>query len=107
MSSATLSTNKLAKQVQVRQTRLLINGKWCDAQDGETFETLNPSSGEVIANVAAAKKVDVDKAVKAARKAFGEGAWKKMPARERGKLMFRLADLMEKNIDELAALETL
>jgi len=107
MSRATLSPHKSSKHIKVRQTRLLIDGKWVDAEDHETFETFNPATGDVIANVASGKKVDIEKAVKAARKAFDKGPWKKMPARERGKLMFRLADLMEKNIDELAALETL
>lgn len=106
MSTATLSSPNSTKNLpKIRQTRLLINGKWLDAADGENFETLNPATGEVIANVAAGKKADVDLAVKAARGAF-EGAWKKTSARERGRLIYKLADLIEKNIDELAALET-
>src|SRR4051812_29618877 len=92
--------------VQVRQTKLLINNKWVDSANGKTFETINPSTGEVIARVAEAGKADVDKAVVAARKAFA-GPWRKMNARERGRLLYRLADLIEKNANELAALETL
>jgi len=93
--------------VKVRQTKMLIDGKWVDSISGKTFETINPSTGDVIARVAEGDKSDVDRAVKAARRAFEKGPWRKMSARERGKTMNRLADLMEKNIDELAALETL
>ena len=93
--------------VEVRQTKMLINGQWVSATSGRTFETINPATGDVIAHVAEGEAADVDKAVKAARRAFDKGPWKKMNARERGKLMNRLADLIEKNIDELAALETL
>src|SRR5580692_9732858 len=87
---------------KVGQTKLLIDGKWVNAASGKTFETTNPSTGEVIAHVA-----EADKAVDAARAAFETGAWSKTSASERGRLMHKLADLMEKNIDELAALETL
>ncbi|BBL74360.1 aldehyde dehydrogenase family protein [Methylomagnum ishizawai] len=93
--------------VAIRQTQLLIDGVWQDAASGKTFETLNPATGEVIARVAEGDKADVDRAVAAARHAFEKGPWRKMDARERGRLMYRLADLMERHIDELAALETL
>src|SRR4051812_7216145 len=93
--------------VKVRQTKMLIDGKWVDAQSGKTFETLNPSTGEVIANVAEGDKADVDRAAKAARKASEKGPWKKMNARERGRILYKLADLIEQNKDELAKLEAL
>jgi aldehyde dehydrogenase (NAD+) len=93
--------------VKVRQTRILIDGKWVDSASGKTFETLNPATGQVIAKVAEGDAADVDKAVKAARRAFDTGPWRKMNARERGKCMNRLANLMEENLEELAALETL
>jgi len=93
--------------VEVRQTRMLIDGEWCDAASGKTFATLNPATGEAITRVAEGDKEDVDRAVKAARKAFESGPWRKMNARERGRLLFRLADLIEEHLDELAALETL
>ncbi|MBI4025168.1 MAG: aldehyde dehydrogenase family protein [Verrucomicrobia bacterium] len=110
MSTATLSAprTKTAKSpVKIRQTKMLIDGKWVDAADGKTFETLNPATGEVIARVAEGSKADVDKAARAARKAFDKGPWRKMSARERGRCLSRLADLIEKNADELATLETL
>jgi aldehyde dehydrogenase (NAD+) len=93
--------------VKVRQTKLLINGIWTNAQSGRTFDTLNPATGEIIAKVAEGDKADVDKAAVAARNAFERGPWRKMFARERGRLMYKLADLIEKNKDELAALESL
>ena len=91
----------------VAATKLLINNKWVDAESGKTFPTLNPATGQEIARVAEADAADVDKAVKAAREAFERGPWRKMSAAERGRLMNRLADLMEKNLEELAQLETL
>ena len=93
--------------VKVRQTKMLIDGVWMNSQSGRTFETLNPATGEVIAKVAEGEKADIDKAVAAAQRAFEKGPWRKMSARERGRLIYKLADLVEKNKDELAALETL
>src|SRR5205807_4492268 len=83
--------------VKVRQTKMLIDGKWVDSVSGRTFESINPATGEVIAHVAEGEKADIDKAVKAARKAFDKGPWKKMNARERGRCMYKLADLIEQN----------
>jgi len=87
-------------------TRLLINNRWVPSESGKTFPTINPSTGEEISQVAEADAADVDKAVTAARAAF-EGPWRKLRASERGRLLHRLADLIEKNADELARLETL
>jgi aldehyde dehydrogenase (NAD+) len=87
-------------------TQLLINNRWVPSESGKTFATINPSTGEEICQVAEADAVDIDKAVKAARAAF-EGPWRKMRASERGRLLYRLADLIEANADELARLETL
>ena len=89
------------------QTKLLIDGQWRDSVSGKTFDTVNPATEEVIAKVAEGDAADVDLAVKAARKAFDSGPWRKMDARDRGRLMNKLADLIEENFDELAELETL
>ncbi|WP_169976025.1 aldehyde dehydrogenase family protein [Tautonia rosea] len=89
------------------QTKLLINGQWRDSLSGKTFETINPATEEVIAQVAEGDAADIDLAVKAARKAFDTGPWRTMDARDRGRLLNKLADLMESQIDELAALESL
>ncbi len=108
MATATMSPPKASEpKVKVAQTKMLIDGKWIDSTDGKTFDTINPATGETIAHVAEGAKTDIDKAVRAARKAFENGPWKKMSARERGKYLYRLADLIEKNLEELAGLETL
>src|SRR5437870_5787495 len=102
-----MTTTVSKPPVEIRQTKLLIDGKWVDSASGKTFETINPATGEVITRVAQGDKADVDAAVKAARTAFESGPWRKMNARERGRLLYRLADLIEQNVDELARLETL
>ena len=91
----------------IRFTQCFIGGKWRDAISGKTFQTFCPATEELIADVAEGDAADIDLAVKAARKAFDSGPWRTMDARDRGKIMYRLADLMEENLDELAALETL
>jgi aldehyde dehydrogenase (NAD+) len=93
----------------IQAQRLFIAGEWRDGAKGKTFDTINPATGEVITTLASAEKEDVDAAVAAARQAFDdrESAWKKMSAADRGKLLWRMADLIEKNIDEFARLETL
>ncbi len=96
-----------AARPKVRQTKMLIGGKWEDSVSGETFPTFHPATEEKIADVAKGNAQDVDRAVKAARKAFEEGPWPKMDARDRGRLLNKLADLVEANLEELAALETL
>ena len=89
------------------QTRMLIDGQWRESMSGKTFETINPATEEVITQVAEGDAPDIDLAVKAARKAFDSGPWRKLDARDRGRLLNKLADLIEKNIVELAELETL
>jgi aldehyde dehydrogenase (NAD+) len=91
----------------VHQTKMLIDGEWVDAVSGRRFATINPATGTVIDEVAEGDKADVDRAVQAARRAFDSGPWSKMNARERGRLLYKFADLIEEHIDELAALETL
>lgn len=93
--------------VKVRATKLLIDNEWVESVSGRTFETIDPTTGAVICRVAEADAPDVDKAVKAARAAFTGGTWPKLSAAERGKLLYKLADLIEANADELARLETL
>jgi phenylacetaldehyde dehydrogenase len=90
-----------------RTQKLFINGKWVEAASGKTFPTYNPATGEVLSNVAAGDKEDIDRAVKAARAAFESGPWSKIPHSERAKMMWRLADLLEKNAEEFAQLESL
>ena len=98
-----------ATKAKIAPGKLLINGEWVEAQGGRTFETLNPATGELLTHVASATAADVDRAVQAARKAFDDqnGPWRKMTASDRGKVLWRIADLLEKNIDEVAEVETL
>ena len=98
---------KTAGAPQIHQTQCFIGGQWLPAQSGKTFETINPATEEVITQVAEGDAADVDLAVAAAREAFDHGPWRKMDARDRGRLMYKLADLIEDNLEELAALETL
>jgi aldehyde dehydrogenase (NAD+) len=95
------------QQVKIGPTQLLINNEWVESVSGRRFETINPATGETICTVAEADAADVDRAVQAARKAFTSGGWSKMSATKRGELLYKLADLIEQNIDELARLETL
>lgn len=99
--------NQLNEQGLLRYGRMLIDGEWVDAASGETFDTVYPGTGQVIARVAAAGREDVDRAVQAARRAFEEGEYHTMNGADRGRLLWRIADLMEANIEELAELETL
>jgi len=94
-------------QVALPELKLLINNQWVASESGRTFATVNPSTGEEICQVAEADTVDVDKAVEAAREAFEHGPWRKMNASARGRLINRLADLIEHNADQLATLEAL
>ncbi|MCE9604791.1 MAG: aldehyde dehydrogenase family protein [Planctomycetia bacterium] len=92
---------------EIRQTECFIGGRWTPSVSGKTFDTHNPATEEVIAQVAEGQAEDIDLAAKAARKAFEQGPWSKMDARDRGRLLYKLADLIEAEIDELAALESL
>jgi phenylacetaldehyde dehydrogenase len=86
---------------------MLIGGKWLDATSGKIFPTYNPATGEVLAHVAEGNSIDVDKAVTAARKAFESGSWRTLSASERGRLIWKLADLLETHLEEFAQLESL
>jgi acyl-CoA reductase-like NAD-dependent aldehyde dehydrogenase len=97
MSSVTTATT--------RKYQLFIDGQWVDSESGKTFNTPNPATGETLAEIAEADKSDVDKAVTAARRAF-EGKWSRLSARDRGRLLYKLSQLIEQHTAELAALET-
>src|SRR5271170_1162513 len=92
----------------VTKTRkMLINGKWVDAASGKTFKTYNPATGEVLSNVAEGDKEDINRAVQAARAAFETGPWSKISPSERGQMIWRLGDLLQKHLEEFAQLESL
>ncbi|MDH3424999.1 MAG: aldehyde dehydrogenase family protein, partial [Gemmatimonadota bacterium] len=88
------------------RNRMWIGNEWVDANDGGTFETVNPATGERIADVASAQAADVDKAVASARAAMVDKGWRGMNPHKRSKLLWKLADAIEANADELGALET-
>jgi len=90
-----------------RKQKLLINGKWVEAASGKTFASYNPATGSVLANVAEGDREDIDRAVKAARAAFETGPWSRTSPAVRGKLIWKLADLIEKHLEEFAQLESL
>jgi aldehyde dehydrogenase (NAD+) len=97
----------LAASRKIDSGRLLIDGHWVEGM--KKFDTINPATGEVLTQISAASSADVDHAVEAARRAFEDrnGPWRKLSASERGRLIWKLADLLEKHIDEFAELETL
>jgi len=88
-------------------TQAFIDGEWCDAVSGETFDTINPATGDVIAKIASCDTADINKAVSAARKAFKSGVWSDLHPTERGKRLVRLSQLIRQHAEELAVLETL
>ena len=87
--------------------KLLINGKWVAAKSGKTFESINPANEEILALIAEGDKADVDAAVKAARKAFDESKWSSITPHQRSRYLYKIADLIEQNADQLAELESL
>jgi len=87
--------------------QLLIDGQWVAPAKGGSFDTINPATGDVLCEIAEGTKEDVDKAVQAARRAFDSGSWPNMKPCDRGKLLWKLADLLEEHLEEFAQLETL
>jgi len=88
--------------------KLLIDGEWVEAASGETFASFNPSTEETLAEVAYGRAEDIERAVRAARKAFADDSpWRRMNASDRGRLIWRISELIEENADELAMLESL
>jgi phenylacetaldehyde dehydrogenase len=108
--ATTTAPNKIETSVTrflSKPRKMLIDGHWVDAVSGKTFETYNPATGEVLARVAEGDRADIDLAVQAARRAFESGPWPNLSPSERGRLLWKLSDLLEKNLEELAELETL
>src|SRR5438132_786342 len=96
-----------ATTIPIKLGRLFIGGKWADAASGKTFSTINPATGEALTTLAEADERDADAAVTAARKAFESGPWPEMSASDRGRLLWRIGDLIDKYNEELGTLETL
>ena len=105
-----VSTTQMHSRVQEfvgKPRKMFINGKWVEAASGKTFPSYNPATGEVMARVAEGDREDIDRAVKAARKAFESGPWPAMSASDRGRLIWQLGDLIEQHLEEFAQLESL
>jgi len=96
----------MTSQQATGQRQLFIGGRWQDAASGKWFPTINPATEEVIARIAEGDAADIDLAVQAARRAFESKSWAGMSQRDRGKLIWRIGDLIMKYADELAQLET-
>jgi phenylacetaldehyde dehydrogenase len=108
--SATATVSQLHSHVQeflATPRKMFIDGKWVEAASGKTFPTYNPATGEVMAQVAEGDREDINRAVKAARKAFDGGPWPEMSASDRGRLVWKLADLIEQHLEQFAQLESL
>src|ERR1700729_1411705 len=103
----TATVDQSVEQFTTTPRQLFINGQWIDAASGKTFETPNPATGATLANVAEGDAEDIDRAVQAARKAFDEGPWSRMTPSERGRIIWRIGDLILQNAEELAQLESL
>ena len=108
--STTVSTPQMHSRVQdfiATPRKMFIDNQWVPSASGKTFPTYNPATGEVLAQIAEGDREDIDRAVKAARKAFDSGAWPDMSASQRGRTIWKLADLIEERLEEFAQLESL
>ncbi len=107
IAAAPVQIDRIVGEFLSMPRKMLIGGKWLDAASGKTFPTFNPATGEVLARVAEGEKEDIDRAVKAARTAFETGPWRKMTPSERGRVIWKIGDLIEKHLEEFAQLDSL
>jgi phenylacetaldehyde dehydrogenase len=98
---------EVARFLREQPKKLFIGGKWVESASGKTFDTIDPSTGEVLARVAEGGAEDIDRAVAAARKAHESGVWRDLPPAERAKALWRAGDLIEERANEFAQLESL
>ena len=103
----TVTLDRNVEEFIATPRQLFINGQWSDAASGKTFETPDPATGETLARIAEGDAEDINRAVKAARKAFEEGPWSRMTPSERGRIVWKIGDLILEHTDELAQLESL
>src|SRR6202044_2513057 len=103
----TVTVDRRVEEFTAAPRKLFIDGQWVDAASGKTFETPNPATGETLANVAEGDAEDINRAVRAARKAFDDGPWSRMTPSERGRLIWKVGDLILEHAEELAQLESL
>ena len=107
MSTGTTEITPMLQSFLSSPRKILIDGKWGNTLSEQTFPTFNPATGDVLCQVPDGQKEDIDRAVKAARHAFEQGPWRTLTPSERGKCLWRLADLMEQRTEEFAQLESL
>jgi phenylacetaldehyde dehydrogenase len=103
----TVTVDRTVDEFTAAPRKLFINGQWTDAASGKTFATPNPATGETLANVAEGDAEDINRAVRAARAAFEDGPWSRLTASDRGRLIWKIGDLILEHADELAQLESL
>jgi phenylacetaldehyde dehydrogenase len=103
----TVTVDRSVEEFTATARKLFINGQWVDAASGQTFDTPNPATGETLAAVAEGDAEDINRAVSAARNAFDNGPWGRLTPSERGKLLWKVGDLILEHADELAQLESL
>ena len=103
----TVTVDRTVEEFTAAPQKLFINGQWTDAASGRTFATPNPATGETLANVAEGDAEDVNRAVRAARQAFDDGPWGRMTPSDRGRLIWKIGDLILEHADEFAQLESL
>src|SRR6202051_3767937 len=106
-ATATAALDRNVSSFVAKTQKILINGKWVEAASGKTFPTYNPATGDVLSLVAEGDREDINRAVQAARAAFDSGPWSKITPSERGRMIWKLADLIEKRLEEFAQLESL
>src|SRR5689334_8100274 len=107
VAAAEIRLDKRVKSFVKERRKLMIDGQWVEAVSSKTFPVENPATGEVIAHAAEGDKKDIDRAVKAARRAFESGPWPRLSPSERGRLVWKLGDLILEHLEELAELESL
>ncbi len=103
----TVTLDRNVEEFIATPRQLFINGQWSDAASGKTFETPDPATGETLARIAEGDAEDINRAVKAARRAFEEGPWSRMTPSDRGRIIWKIGDLILEHTDELAQLESL
>jgi phenylacetaldehyde dehydrogenase len=103
----TVTLDRRVEEFVATPRQLFINGQWVDAASGKTFETPDPATGETLARIAEGDAEDINRAVRAARKAFEDGPWSRMTPSERGRIVWKIGDLILEHTDELAQLESL
>jgi phenylacetaldehyde dehydrogenase len=107
MTFMTVTVDQAVEEFTASPRQLFINGQWTDAASGKTFETPDPATGATLARVAEGDAEDINLAVSAARKAFDEGPWGRLTASERGRIIWKIGDLILEHAEELATLESL